>query len=236
MALIKCPNCQKDVSSMVPRCPFCNTDLTHRNSSDSRDTVYYKPDSDSIYYPEFPERSDKASGTPFDTGSNRNPDSEPEYRTDSRPERQANPRPERQADSGSAGKNRENSKEKSASAARKRKKFPPPAGRRLLGYRKGNPFYMFVSVLFHMAACVGILYAFSLSPQYWGSSALLFHIIRVIAAAMMLFLPVLLLSENKLRRKFPVLRSRKPAAVITGLLILYIPLAVLFSLSWYFCL
>lgn len=209
--LIKCPNCQKDVSGMVSRCPFCNTDLTHVHnySSDRQDNTYFSPDSTpAIHYPDFSRPSEPKSTAPA---------SEP----DIVPEQQA--------------AEEEQKSDKQAAPAVRRRRNRHPAGRRLLGYRSGHLPYMFFSVFYHMAACVGILYAFSFAPQYAADGTLIFHLCRVILAAIMLFLPVLLLSENKLRRKFPLIRSRKPSVLATGLLIIYIPLAVLFFAACCFC-
>lgn len=197
--------CQKDVSSMVSRCPFCNADLTHVKDSANNNNTYYNPDSD----------SESTASRDFSESRKQKND------TQSQP-------PVKRGTDAESGK-------VPASVSGKRKKNTPPAGRRLLGYRAGNPFYMFISVFYHMAACVGILYAFSLSSQYLGSPALLFHISRVILAAIMLFLPALLLSENRLRTNIPLLRSQNSSAVIMGFVFLYLPLAVLFFISWYFC-
>ncbi len=209
MALIKCPMCQKDVSSMVSRCPFCNADLTHIKDSENCNNAYYKPDSESTVTRNSSENRQKKADT----------------RIQSRAERQADAEPGKTAPLGNP----------SVSVSGKRKTSTPPAGSRLLGYRSGNPFYMFISVFYQMTACVGILYAFSLTSRYWGSFSLLFHISRVLLAAIMLYLPVLLLSENQLRRNLPLLRSRNQAAVFAGFVILYIPLLILFSICWYFC-
>lgn len=229
--LIKCPNCQKDIYDTMTRCPFCNTNLTQVNHTDKQDTVYFNPDSDpGIHYPVFPEKTQTVSSGDF-RKKTRLPEAEkPDYDSD--------------FDSGyghsdqTAGEQNPSEQEtpsvREAPAARKHRRARP-AGRRLLGYRTGNPFYMLISVFYHMAACVGVLYALSLSPQYIADGVLIFHICRVILAAVMLFLPVLILSENKVRRKFPLLRSRKPAALAVGFLLLYIPLGVLFLASWYFC-
>lgn len=214
--LIKCPNCQKDVSGMVSRCPFCNTDLTHVHNYNSgrQDNVYFNPDSGpAIHYPDFSKRPEPGYTQPrFETGTF----------------------PEQPAAEAEETKKAEEADKPAAPSARKRRKSPP-AGRKLLGYRSGNLLYMLFSVFYHMAACVGILYAFSLSSQYAADGTLIFHLCRVILAAIMLFLPVLLLSENKLRRKFPLIRSRKPAVLATGLLIIYIPLAALFFTACRFC-
>lgn len=207
MALIKCPVCQKDVSSMVLRCPFCNADLTQVNISADQDDTYYDPNSD----PE-PDRS---------------PDHSESYRQKSGTQGTRGRAALRTEKTGS----QQTSEASVSRPPRKKKKSAPPAGRRLLGYRAGNPFYMLFSIFYHMAACVGILYAFSLSPFYASKGTLLFHICRVFLAAVMLFLPVLFLSESKFRRKL----FRKPSAVIKGLLILYIPLTALFLVSWNFC-
>ena len=203
MALIKCPKCQKDVSSMISRCPFCNTDLTQVDPPVIREDSYYDSNSDSDFSGfSIPEENELSDNPPIRSRQTANDEAD----------------------------------QKPVSCSRKRRKSPPPAGRRLLGYRSRNPFNMFMSVFYHMAACVGILYAFSISPRYLESGGLLFPLCRVILAAIMLFLPVVLLSDTKLRKKVPFFRSRKAAAVITGFAIVYIPLAVLFSISCYFCL
>lgn len=203
MALIKCPRCQKDVSSMVSRCPFCNADLTRVKNTARPDPEYYNH---------------------TDSGSAALRFSDMENSQTAAISRR---RPETQNTAGS-----ETNRPR---VPGKRKKNTPPPGRRLLGYRTGNPIYMFLSIFYHMAACVGILYAISFSQEYWGRPALLFHICRILLASVMLFLPVLFLSENKLRRKVPLLRRRKSAAVMTGFVILYIPLIILFSICCLLC-
>lgn len=216
--LIKCPNCQKDVSGMASRCPFCNTDLTHiqDNTSEKQEHTYFNPDSGpSVHYPDFSKKTEQKPA-PF------------------RFESTAASHKTAAEDGKDSRKSAMETGEQPDPVVRKRRKLPP-AGRRLLGYRSGNLFYMFFSIFYHMAACVGILYALSLSPQYMTDGTLLFHLCRVILAAFMLFLPVLLLSENKLRRKLPLFRSRKPAALALGFLITYVPLAVLFFAACCFC-
>ncbi|MGN0294154.1 MAG: hypothetical protein ACI4D3_09155 [Lachnospiraceae bacterium] len=214
--LIKCPNCQKDVSGTASRCPFCNADLTQLNDSGKQNTIYFSPDSGpAIHYPDFPEKAQTAPSKKMQI-----PDAE---------------KTQHLSESGSDAEAGEHRPSVSESPSTRKRRKARPAGRKLLGYRAGNPFYMFVSVFYHMTACVGILYALSLSPQYMTDGVLIFHICRVVLAAIMLFLPVLLLSENKVRRKFPLLRSRKPAALAAGFLLLYLPLGALFLASWYFC-
>ncbi|MDY4970788.1 MAG: hypothetical protein SO101_11115 [Lachnospiraceae bacterium] len=227
--LIKCPNCQKDVSGMASRCPFCNTDLTHvhDNTSENQNQnhTYFNPDSGpAIHYPDFPEKNKQT----HTLSHSANPSV---LKSSTVSERTAAPQTTAEEDS---KKNNREGEEQTEPVVKRRRKSPP-AGRRLLGYRSGNLLCMFFSVFYHMAACIGILYAFSLSPQYMADGTLIFHLCRVILAAFMLFLPVLLLSETKLRRKFPLFRSRKPAALALGFLILYIPLAILFFAACCFC-
>lgn len=218
--LIKCPNCQKDVSGTASRCPFCNADLTHMSDSVKQDTIYFSPDSGpAIHYPKFPEKTQTVPSENFRKKTQAPETEDAEYHSESGFDK--------------ADDEHKPSVQEPPSARKRRK--ARPAGRKLLGYRAGNPFYMFISVFYHMTASIGILYALSLSPQYMADGVLIFHICRVVLAAIMLFLPVLILSENKVRRKFPLLRSRKPASLTAGFLILYLPLGALFLASWYFC-
>lgn len=240
MALIKCPNCQKDVSSMVTYCPFCDADLTHVKVSAAQNSdSYYDPDAGfSLQYPDY----QPASGN-YENFLTEDPDTD-EF-SSSYPESQTaqeDPR-HRRTDSGSrqnrsgSGSQISSKQERSnTSSSPRQRKRQAPYGRKLLGYRAGNPFYMLVSVCYHMAACVGILYALSFTPQYMADGTMIFHLCRVILAAIMLFLPLLLLTENKIRRKLPFFGSKKVSLVAVGFLILYIPLAALFYASWYFCL
>lgn len=269
MALIKCPNCQKDVSSMVTYCPFCNTDLTHVKASANESGDYYNSDAPFSYqrpdnwsasenhedFPfQYPNTDELSSGNYrrrnlSDNSESRNLSGN--YRTrnlsdDSKSHNSSgNYRTRNSSDSSGSRSSSGNSGRQAASEpvrmtsepspTRKSKRQAPP-GRRLLGYRAGNPLHMLISVCYHMAACVGILYALTLSPQYLSNGTLIFHLCRVILAAAILFLPILLLSENKVRRKLPLLGSKKSSVMAIGFLLLYVPLAVLFSISWYFCL
>lgn len=250
MALIKCPNCQKDVSSMVTYCPFCNTDLTQAKASAARSGDYYNPDAVFSYrnpddWPASENRKDnqeqglKFEDFPSDRYEYRRGSDNLEYRRE----------PEDFEHDGTSGSfetrnasgtskncsNHTNAASNTAAPRKKGRRLAPP-GRRLLGYRAGQPLYMLISICYYMAACVGILYAFSLSSQYLANGTLLFHLCRVLLAAAALFLPALLLSENTIRRKLPLLGSRNKAVVSIGFLILYIPLTALFLVSWYYCL
>ena len=112
MALIKCPKCQKDVSSMISRCPFCNTDLTQVDPPVIREDSYYDSNSDSDFSGfSIPEENELSDNPPIRSRQTANDE--------------ANQKP--------------------VSCSRKRRKSPPPAGRRLLGYRSRNPFNMFMS-------------------------------------------------------------------------------------------
>lgn len=220
MALIKCPNCQKEVSSMVIRCPFCGYNLSDTASA-MQEGAYYDSNffNHNTYKQEsvparsetrsetdflFPEGYGISSGKPASTGN----ESTNRSRSSSPQGRQTSPRKRRQA----------------------------APGQRLLGYRTGNPLYMTISVFYHMAVCVGLLYAFSLSPQYLENGLLLFHIGRTITAGLMLLLPVIFLTDNRLRRRFPLLRSRKPFRVFLGFFAMYLPLFLVFLFCCLSCL
>lgn len=226
MALIKCPNCHKDVSSMITHCPFCNTDLTQVKALHQPENIYYDSDHSTpvqeqnlIFTPgdsfldneerEQAATADSYSGpTGFDHSSSASANS------------QTNSQQKNTADAGSS--------------QRKRKKQAPP-GRRLLGYRSGSFVHMLFSMCYYMAAAVGVLYGLSLSPEYLSNGTLFFHLCRVLLAAFMLFLPALLLSDTKTRKKIPLFCSCKKPVVIIGLLLVYIPLIVLFVLAWRSC-
>ena len=234
MALIKCPNCQKDVSSMVNYCPFCNADLTHiKNSAAQNDSLYYNPNAGySSPRPENrPNPDNSQESFLHDPDIDEYSRDFSEYDTAPNPPRQNHP----SGDSGQTPASVSSRQNHSGSRQQKSKR-QASYGRRLLGYRAGNPLYMLISIFYHMAACVGVLYALSLTPQYTEGKLLIFHLCRVILAAIMLFLPVLLLTNNKLRRSLPLFSSKKKTRIAAGFLILYIPLIVLFIVSWYFCL
>ena len=216
MALIKCPNCQKEVSSMVIRCPFCGYNLSDTASA-MQEGAYYDSNffNRNTYKQEsiparsetdflFPEESESSSGKPISAGTE------------------------------NTNRSRSSSQQRRQTSSRKRRQAAP--GQRLLGYRTGNPLYMTISVFYHMAVCVGLLYAFSLSPQYLENGLLLFHIGRTITAGLMLLLPVIFLTDNRLRRRFPLLRSRKPFRVFLGFFAMYLPLLLVFLFCCFTCL
>ena len=166
MALIKCPNCHKDVSSMITHCPFCNTDLTQVKALHQPENIYYDSDHSTpvqeqnlIFTPgdsfldneerEQAATADSYSGpTGFDHSSSASANS------------QTNSQQKNTADAGSS--------------QRKRKKQAPP-GRRLLGYRSGSFVHMLFSMCYYIAAAVGVLYGLSLSPEYLSNGTLFFH-------------------------------------------------------------
>lgn len=220
MALIKCPNCQKDVSSMVTYCPFCNTDLTQFKVSAAESGDYYNPDAGFSY----PHPDD------WQASENHEAYREQGLKFEELPSKRRN------TSGNSEGRSNPANTISGAETPQRRSRRQAPPGRRLLGYRAGQPLYMLVSICYHMAACVGILYALSLSPQYLADGTLLFHLCRVFLAAAMLLLPALLLSENSIRRNLPLLGSRNKTVMAIGFFILYLLLAILFLFSWYYCL
>lgn len=229
MALIKCPNCQKDVSSMVTYCPFCNADLTHVKASAAQSSdPYYNPDADlPSQHPENRHESED-----FEDRSYRSPEvpRQSDSSSDARPNRAS----ARSASGPSTTVSRPSTAASDTAPARRKGRRQPSYGRKLLGYRAGNPLYMLVSVCYHMAVCVGILYALSFAPQHLADGTLIFYLCRVALAAIMLLLPVLLLTEHKLHRKLPFFGSRRRSIVAVGFLLLYIPLAALFFISWHY--
>lgn len=249
MALIKCPNCQKDVSSMVTYCPFCSADLTHINASAAHSSdSYYNPNVGvSSSHPDHPSVSgDYGDFSIHDSDANEFFSESPEYNSSRQGRSSADNRQgrstidNRQGHSAASSDYQTSGKQSAdasdASSGYRRGRRQAPYGRRLLGYRAGNPIYMLISIFYHMAACVGLLYAISFTPQYLTNGTLIFHLCRLILAAAMLFLPVLLLTENKVRRNLPFFSSKTQSLTAVGFLLLYIPLAVLFAISWYFCL
>lgn len=226
MALIKCPNCHKDVSSMITHCPFCNTDLTQVKVFHQQENIYYDSNhptpvqeqdlifnaEDSFFDNEEMEQAATTDSYSRPTGFNNSSSHSANSRTDSQQENAAD----------------------AGSSQRKRKKQAPP-GRRLFGYRSGSFVHMLFSMCYYMAAAVAVLFGLSLSPQYLDNGTLFFHLCRVLLAALMLFLPALLLSDTKTRKKIPLFCSRKKLVVVTGLLLVYIPLAALFVLAWRSC-
>lgn len=198
---------------MVARCPFCDTDLTHIKASPSGDNAYYSSENNTTL-------ADHSKPIP---GS----DKEHENRSFSA-------KTEPVCQKGEDFSKEDFSKETSSKEASSRhKKKLPPTGRRFLGYRLGNPLYMLASVTYHMAAATGILYALSLCPAYQQKGTLLPYLCRVILAAFILFLPALVLSDTRIRRKLPFFRNQKTVSVRIGLLVLYIPLIALFLISCY---
>lgn len=114
------------------------------------------------------------------------------------------------------------------------KKLPPP-GRKLWGYRSGNPLLMLLSVFYYMASAVILLKGLQISPQYQEAGTLAYHYGRLISGGLMLYLPALLLSETPFRRFIPLFNSRRMGTALIGFVVLYVPLAAIFLLSWYCC-
>lgn len=112
---------------------------------------------------------------------------------------------------------------------------PAPPGRRLWGYRAGNPLFMFLAVSYYLAVCLIILQGIQMFPQYQAAGTLFYHKSRVITGGLMMMLPAILLSETPLRRHLPMFRTMSRTTPIVGLIILYIPLTAIFLLSWYGC-
>lgn len=128
----------------------------------------------------------------------------------------------------------DNQNKTSRQPARK-KRSVPPAGRKLLGFRQGKWSHMYFSIAYHMAVCVGIVYALSLTPHYYTEGLLLFHLCRVFAAAALLLIPVFILSRNKFNKHLPFLHSRHAIVKILGLIVIYIPFIALFAAAQYYC-
>lgn len=115
------------------------------------------------------------------------------------------------------------------------KKIPRP-GRKLWGYRSGNPILMLLSVSYYMAAAVLLLKGIQMIPEYRAAGTLTYHQGRLISGGLMLYLPAILLSETPYRRFIPIFNSRRRMTAMIGFIILYIPLTAILLLSWYCCL
>ncbi len=53
MALIKCPHCQKDISSIVTVCPYCSADVSQAKDSRQMEKTYYDPEQLASAQPEL---------------------------------------------------------------------------------------------------------------------------------------------------------------------------------------
>ena len=202
---------------MVIRCPFCGYDLS--------DTASAMQEGDSYYDSNF-----------FNHSTYRQKPVSPRSETDFLFPEGSGTSSGKPASAGRENPNRSRSSSQQGRQTSSRKRRQAAPGQRLLGYRTGNPLYMTISIFYHMAVCVGLLYAFSLCPQYLENGLLLFHIGRTITAGLMLLLPVIFLTDNRLRRRFPLLRSRKPFRVFLGFFAMYLPLFVVFLFCCFACL
>lgn len=248
MALIKCPHCQKDISSMVTVCPYCSADVSQARDSRQMEKTYYDPDQLASAQPElhYPDsslltehsRRMKQTDSRRQTGTtNPYPNSYSRRQTGT-----ADPYPN--SYSRQQIRDTASQKEQAAAAApqdtasnaksTKRKKLAPP-GRRLLGYRSGNFFHMLFSICYYMAAAVGILYSLSLYPHYQEQGVLIYYLCCIFLAGLMLFLPAFLFSNTKMRRSLPFFRSRKKNTLLLGTALLYLPLLILFFLAGLAC-
>lgn len=109
------------------------------------------------------------------------------------------------------------------------------AGRRLIGYRSGRFLNRLISMLYHLAITVLLVEVFLKTPEYKEKGLALMHIARSSLAALILFLPAILLSNTAFRQKLPLLRSRVTAKVVIGYLLFLVPLVLLFSYACILC-
>ena len=177
MALIKCPNCNKTISDINTSCPFCSTPLKGKGSLP------------------LPKEAEAWSETAEEDAVDESiSDTEKLTETEEIPE--------------AANKAEDAKKKKEDSATDKKTKPSPPSGsehsdfykkhsklrpgRRLLGFRIGNPLFMFLSIIYYMTAATGILKFASGFPVAAENGKLVFMFIRLICLLLICYLPVFL--------------------------------------------
>lgn len=133
----------------------------------------------------------------------------------------------------------EDREEETTTRSRERKTTRVPRagspGRRLIGYRSGHFINRFVSMLYHLAAVMVLIWAYKLTPEYKEKGLAFMHIARVTLGGLILFLPAILLSNTALHRSLPLIRSKSTAKVIIGMLLFLVPLTLLFSYTCFLC-
>lgn len=260
MALIKCPHCQKDISSIVTVCPYCSADVSQARDSRQMEKTYYDPEQlasaqPELHYPDSSLLTEHSRRMKQENSYARNRTSYAEHAGSSYQNsysyKNTNPRMQTEtADSYANSYLRQQTRDTAAqeeqaaasvpqntasnTRSTKRKKLAPP-GRRLLGYRSGNFSHMLLSICYYMAAAVGILYSLSLYPHYQEQDVLIYYLCCIFLAGLMLFLPALLFSNTKIRHSLPFFRSRKKNTVLLGTVLLYLPLLILFFLAGLAC-
>lgn len=220
MANITCPSCERTISNIATTCPFCGYNLKQYTTPEP--TNYYREDQEyntPSRPTEYTNQTDYSRQTDITRQTVDNRQTIDNRQTPSSEDTE-------QAFSRQTPFNKKRSIRRPRSGS---------AGRRMIGYRSGRFLNRCISMAYHLAIVLLLIWGYGFTSEYHKEGLAVMHIIRTTIGALILLLPALLLSDTAFHRSLPLIRSKSRQKVIIGFLLFLVPLVLLFAYTSYIC-